>query len=200
MKTSEELNALRTEIESLNKRLTELTDDELAQLKPLFLLTLKPVMYVANVDDHGFENNALLDAVKKHADAEGSMVLPVCAKVEQEIAENYMQNISLKSLSEKYFINSAYLGQLFRKKHKCTFKEYLAENVHYLNAGLRVERTGRLVGKQDIGVVYESAGDSHALHLTAGHLIGLFRELVAESHLLKCLYRALAAFRLRHAG
>ena len=51
----------------------------------------------------------------------------ILVQVEQEIAEHYMENISLKSMSEKYFINSAYLGQLFRKKFGKTFKEYLNE-------------------------------------------------------------------------
>lgn len=45
-------------------RSVKLTDEEKEVIKPLFLLTMKPVMYVANVDDHGFENNPLLEAVK----------------------------------------------------------------------------------------------------------------------------------------
>lgn len=55
----------------------------------------------------------------------------VISKVEQEIKESYMQNISLKSLSEKYFINSAYLGQLFKKQYGTSFKDYL--NVYRIN-------------------------------------------------------------------
>ena len=42
-----------------------------------------------------------------------------------EIRENYAKNITLKSLSEKYYVNSAYLGQLFRKKNGQSFKDYL---------------------------------------------------------------------------
>ena len=64
-----------------------LTKEELAVLHPLFLLTLKPVMYVANVDDHGFENNPLLEAVKKFAAAENAPVVAVCAKTEADIAD-----------------------------------------------------------------------------------------------------------------
>ena len=45
--------------------------------------------------------------------------------VEKEIRENYASNITLKSLSEKYYVNSAYLGQLFRKKYGQSFKDYL---------------------------------------------------------------------------
>ena len=51
-------------------RSVPLTEEEPAVLRPLFLLTIKPTMYVANVDEHGFENNPLLDAVKEHAAAE----------------------------------------------------------------------------------------------------------------------------------
>ena len=45
--------------------------------------------------------------------------------VEKEIKEHYADNITLKSLSEKYYVNSAYLGQLFRKKYGQSFKDYL---------------------------------------------------------------------------
>ena len=41
--------------------------------------------------------------------------------------ENYTQNLTLKELSRKYYINSAYLGQIFRKKYGVSFKEYLNE-------------------------------------------------------------------------
>ncbi len=68
-------------------RAANLTKEELAVLHPLFLLTLKPVMYVANVDDHGFENNPLLEAVKKFAEAENAPVVAVCAKTEADIAD-----------------------------------------------------------------------------------------------------------------
>lgn len=68
-------------------RTVKLTKEELAVVRPLFLLTLKPVMYVANVDDHGFENNPLLDAVREMAAREGAPVVAVCAKTEAEIAD-----------------------------------------------------------------------------------------------------------------
>jgi len=49
----------------------------------------------------------------------------VLGDVEREIRKNYADNLTLKGLSEKYYINSAYLGQLFRKKYGCSFKDYL---------------------------------------------------------------------------
>jgi hypothetical protein len=48
---------------------------------------MKPTMYVANVDEHGFENNALLDAVRAVAAREPAPVIAVCAKIEAEIAD-----------------------------------------------------------------------------------------------------------------
>ena len=68
-------------------RSLDLTEDEIALLKPLSLLTLKPTMYIANVDEEGFENNPYLDAVIKIAESEGSVVVPICNKMEAEISE-----------------------------------------------------------------------------------------------------------------
>ena len=56
-------------------------------VQPLCLLTMKPTIYVANVDEHGFSDNALLERVREFARAEGAPVLPVCASLEAEIAE-----------------------------------------------------------------------------------------------------------------
>jgi ribosome-binding ATPase len=68
-------------------RSVDLYAEERAVIRPLFLLTAKPVMYVANVEDHGFENNPLLDRVRAHAAKEGAPVVAACAKVEAEIAD-----------------------------------------------------------------------------------------------------------------
>ena len=68
-------------------RTVKLTPEELAGIRPLFLLTIKPTMYVANVEDHGFENNPLLDAVREHAASEHAPVVAVCAKTEADIAD-----------------------------------------------------------------------------------------------------------------
>lgn len=73
--------------EAKQLRTLPLSDDELLLLKPLHLLTLKPVMYVANVNDHGFTNNPYLDEVRKLAESEHAAVVPICASIESEIAE-----------------------------------------------------------------------------------------------------------------
>lgn len=64
-----------------------LNAEELELLKPLCLITVKPTMYVANVAEDGFENNPHLDAVRQLAETEGAVVVPICNKIEAEIAE-----------------------------------------------------------------------------------------------------------------
>ncbi len=64
-----------------------LTADEKALVRDMFLLTLKPVMYVANVLEDGFENNPHLDAVRARAALEGAEVVPVSAAIEEELAQ-----------------------------------------------------------------------------------------------------------------
>jgi len=56
-------------------------------LKELHLITLKPLMYVANVAENGFKDNPYLAAVEKRAAQEGADVVPVCAAIEAEIAQ-----------------------------------------------------------------------------------------------------------------
>ena len=73
--------------EGKSVRSANLSAEELDTIRRLFLLTVKPTMYVANVEDHGFENNPLLDAVRAHAAAENAPVVAVCAKTEAEIAD-----------------------------------------------------------------------------------------------------------------
>jgi GTP-binding protein YchF len=68
-------------------RASSLTDDEKTLIKELCLLTIKPTMYIANVQDDGFDNNPLLDKVKEFADKEGAIVVPLCATIEAEIAQ-----------------------------------------------------------------------------------------------------------------
>ena len=64
-----------------------LSADEIDMIRPLCLLTIKPAMYVANVLEDGFENNAHLDRLKALAEGEGAPVVAVCAKIEQELAD-----------------------------------------------------------------------------------------------------------------
>ena len=64
-----------------------LSDEDLVLIRDLFLLTGKPVMYVANVLEDGFENNPHLDAVRARAESEGAQVVPVSAAIEEELSQ-----------------------------------------------------------------------------------------------------------------
>ncbi|USD20625.1 redox-regulated ATPase YchF [Microbulbifer variabilis] len=64
-----------------------LSEDELTDLRELSLLTVKPTMYIANVHEDGFENNPHLDAVAAIAAEENAVLVPICNKLEAEIAE-----------------------------------------------------------------------------------------------------------------
>jgi ribosome-binding ATPase len=72
---------------ALPVRALKLTDEEGRDLKDLHLLTAKPVMYVANVDEQGFTNNPWLATVQQLAATEGSQAVAVCAAIEAEISQ-----------------------------------------------------------------------------------------------------------------
>ena len=68
-------------------RSVDLYPEERALLQPLFLLTMKPAMYIANVAEHGFADNAMLAAVEALAKREGAPVVAICAALEEQIAD-----------------------------------------------------------------------------------------------------------------
>ncbi len=68
-------------------RALDLDADQRRALAELHLLTAKPTMYIANVNEGGFDNNPLLDRVVQHAEGEGAGVVAVCAAIESELVE-----------------------------------------------------------------------------------------------------------------
>src|SRR5205823_9511324 len=66
-------------------RTAELSKEEQAVVRPLFLLTMKPAMYVANVGESG--STPLLDKVNAYAAKEGAPVVPITASIESQIAD-----------------------------------------------------------------------------------------------------------------
>ncbi|MAZ69536.1 redox-regulated ATPase YchF [Porticoccus sp.] len=90
-----EAMAIKAVLEKIQPHLNEakplramsLSNEELKTIRSLNLLTLKPTMYIANVDETGFENNPYLDQVNTVAAAENAVVVPICNKLESEIAE-----------------------------------------------------------------------------------------------------------------
>lgn len=61
--------------------------EEQAVLKPLCLITAKPAMFVGNVAENGFENNAYLDKLRAYAEGQKAPVVAICAKTEAELAD-----------------------------------------------------------------------------------------------------------------
>jgi hypothetical protein len=68
-------------------RSVDWSKEEFAVLRPFFLLTMKPTLYVANVAEHGFGDNPLLAKVEAYARAEGAPVVAICAALEAQIAD-----------------------------------------------------------------------------------------------------------------
>jgi hypothetical protein len=73
--------------QGLPVRSLALNDEQKEIVASLHLLTTQPTMYIANVDEEGFEDNPLLEAVTQLAAREGAIVVPICAKLEAEISE-----------------------------------------------------------------------------------------------------------------
>jgi hypothetical protein len=65
----------------------EATDQQRPWMKELHLITAKPVLYIANVAEDGFEDNPYLDAVREFAAREGAETVAVCAAIEADIAD-----------------------------------------------------------------------------------------------------------------
>ena len=96
-------------------RSLQLTKEEKAAVDYLNFLTIKPTMYIANVNDDGFENNPYLDEVQKIADAEGAIVVAVCAEIESELSEmddedraEFMADLGLEEPGLNRVINAGY--------------------------------------------------------------------------------------------
>jgi GTP-binding protein YchF len=96
-------------------RAVELDEHERLLVRELQLLTMKPVLYIANVSEGGFKNNALLAAVEQRAAAEGSQVVPVCAAIEAEISQledadraDFLQELGLDEPGLNRVIRGAY--------------------------------------------------------------------------------------------
>ncbi|WP_281558621.1 redox-regulated ATPase YchF [Thalassomonas sp. RHCl1] len=96
-------------------RSLDLSKEEKAAVKYLNFLTIKPTMYIANVNDDGFENNPYLDQVRAIAEEEGAVVVPVCAEIESEIAElddeerdEFMADMGIEEPGLNRVINSGY--------------------------------------------------------------------------------------------
>jgi len=88
IKVRDVLTKVRAHVDQGNPvRSLDLDKDEQATIQQFHLLTSKPTMYIANVDEKGFSNNPYLDQANTIAKAEGAVVVVICNKLEAEIAE-----------------------------------------------------------------------------------------------------------------
>ena len=114
-----------------NARSYECSPEDKELISESELLTLKPVIYAANLDEKtfagGYDDNTYYNSVLEHAKAEGSLVLPICAKVEQEIAE--LPDEEKEMFLEELGISESGLDRLI----KCSYS--LLGLISYLTAG-----------------------------------------------------------------
>ena len=106
-------------------------------LKPFCLITAKPVLYAANVAEDGFENNPMLDAVQKHAAAEGAEVVALCAAMEAEIADledadkaDFLQSMGLQEPGLDRLIRAGYKLLGLQTYFTAGVKEVRAWTIH----------------------------------------------------------------------
>jgi len=109
-----------------------LDEIEKAMIRDLHLITTKPVMYVANVSEDGFESNPYLDIVRKKAQAEGAIVVPVSAGIEAEIA--LLDEEDLQEFLHELGLEESGLDQVIRAGYA------LLELLTFFTAGEREAR------------------------------------------------------------
>lgn len=85
-------------------------------VRGLHLITEKPVMYIANVNEKGFQNNPHLDLVKQIAESEGSEVVPICAAIESELAE--LSDAEKNEFLNEYGLTEPGLNRMIRAGYK----------------------------------------------------------------------------------
>lgn len=140
-----QLDLLNRILETLNEgktaRQVEMTDDEKEMLGDLNLLTLKPIIYVANVSEYEAAevspDNEMYNSVKKVAEAEGAEVIPVCAGIEAEISE--LEPEEKKAFLEDMGIAESGLDKLIKASYS------LLGYISYLTAGPKEVRAWTIV-------------------------------------------------------
>jgi len=97
-------------------RSVPLSDEERVLMRELFLLTMKPVLYIANVLEDGFENNPHLDAVRARAAGEGAEVVPVSAAIEEELSQ--LDDADRDEMLSSYGLEEPGLNRVIRAAYK----------------------------------------------------------------------------------
>ncbi len=122
-------------------RTVDITEDERAVVNEISLLTIKPVLYAANVSENdfaeGIENNKYLKEVEKIASEEGAEVLPISAHIEEEISA--LDDDEKQMFLEEIGLSESGLDRLVKKSYK------LLGLISYLTAGAPEVRAWTIV-------------------------------------------------------
>ncbi len=106
--------------EGKSARVLELNDDQKAMLRGFNLLSLKPIIYVLNVSEDDYINdlkdNKYVDKLREYAEAEGSEIVPISVKIEEEMSE--LDDEERKAFLEDMGIKEFGLDRLIRKSYK----------------------------------------------------------------------------------
>ena len=97
-------------------RSVALADEERPLVRELFLLTMKPVLYIANVLEDGFEGNPHLDAVRARAAGEGAEVVPVSAAIEEELSQ--LDDADRDEMLSSYGLDEPGLNRVIRAAYR----------------------------------------------------------------------------------
>ncbi|TWT20039.1 redox-regulated ATPase YchF [Luteimonas marina] len=97
-------------------RSVALADEERPLVRELFLLTMKPVLYIANVLEDGFEGNPHLDAVRARAAGEGAEVVPVSAAIEEELSQ--LEDADRDEMLSSYGLDEPGLNRVIRAAYR----------------------------------------------------------------------------------
>ena len=123
--------------EGLSARSFELNDDEKLLVRELHLISIKPILFVANVSEDGFENNSYLDQVRKIAATEKAEVVVVCASMEAEMSllddderDEFLEDLGLEEPGLNRVIRSGYNLLSLQTFFTAGVKEVRAWTVH----------------------------------------------------------------------
>ncbi len=118
-------------------RTVDISDDDKPFVQELQLITIKPILFIANVAEDGFENNAYLDQVEAFAKSQNAEVVAVCAQMEEELAQldddeqaEFLADLGLKEPGLNRVINTGYRLLALQTFFTAGVKEVRAWTVH----------------------------------------------------------------------
>ena len=109
---------LKTLEQGMSARAIDFTDDEKALVKDMFLLTTKPILYIANVAENQLdtmENDPLVMKVKEYAKKENAEVIPLCVKIEEELSG--LDDEDKKEMLEALGLEESGLDKVIKKSY-----------------------------------------------------------------------------------